>query len=61
MAMTTRYPTRAPSASAARWSEPSARTLWNRMLELAGADAERTRRKWQSLLTNAGAVQWQSN
>jgi len=61
MAMTTRYPTRAPSASGARWPEPSAPARWNRMLELARADAERVRRKWQSLLTNAGAVQRENN
>jgi hypothetical protein len=61
MAMTTRYPTRTPSASGARWPQPSARARWNRMLELTRADAERTRRKWQSLWTNAGAVQGQSN
>jgi hypothetical protein len=50
------------SVAAARSPESSARALWNRMLELARGGAERTRRKWQqSLWTNAGAVQSQSN
>ena len=42
---------------AARSLEPSARALWNRMLELAQGGAEGTRRKYRSLWANAGAVE----
>ena len=61
MAMTMRYPHLSPE----RFRGEIARTECPGAVEpdagTAARRCERMRRKWQSLWTNAGAVQWQNN